>query len=385
IMVNESGQTVSKESGRLVEKTMESNYMFKLSELIDSIKDWLEHKQPLYPLKYNKMTLDLINQNKTSHDISISRDSKRLSWGIPVPNDSSQVIYIWIDALINYLTVTGYPDHVVRWPPDCQIIGKEILRFHAIYWPGLLLVLNMDLPKKLIVHGHWLKDDTKMSKSLGNVVDPLDLLSLFQCDGVRYCLLREDILTQDANFNQLKMTKYLNAELANTFGNLLNRVTSKSINVKQIYPDVPQSYIDYATKENSTIQQILEESHKLPHMVNDYYEKAQFYLGIIKIMDLLRLCNAYVQDEQPWALAKQPDQLRRLECMIYVTLECLRISGILLQPIIPSIAENLLTVLNISKNERTFEHAKSVFQDYGNRPLNIKQQIQLYKRIRIDD
>ncbi len=298
---------------------------------------------------------------------------------IKVPNDPSQIIYVWIDALINYLTVIGYPNEIIHWPPNCQIIGKEILRFHAIYWPGLLMGLNLDLPKQLVVHGHWLKDDKKMSKSLGNVIDPFDLLSKLQCDGVRYCLLREDILSQDANFNEYKMKKYLNAELANTLGNLLNRVISPSINPSKLYPS-------YSISSLST--ELIEQCKTLPSRVTEAYDSYEFYHGIIAIMDVLRTCNAYVQQEEPWLLAKssfETDQ-KRLQTLIYSTLECLRICGILLQPIIPSISKQLLDILNINPTKRTL-HDCNIQMNQQEEKLNIVKtsRISLYQRLQIAD
>lgn len=299
-----------------------------------------------------------------------------LSVIVQVPNDPSQIIYVWIDALINYLTVVDYPQNTQHWPPNCQIIGKEILRFHAIYWPALLMGLNLPLPEQLVVHGHWLKDDRKMSKSLGNVIDPLELSSKFQSDGVRYCLLREDILSQDANFNEYKMTKYLNAELANTLGNLLNRVTSSTINPHCLYP----------SWSSSLTNELIEQYSNLPSRVQTAYDNYEFYHGIIAIMNVLRACNAFIQHEQPWILAKSSrdcDQ-EHLRTIIAFTLECLRISGILLQPIVPNISRQLLNILAIDSNARTFEHCKLVNKD-DEKKLNINrtERISLYQRLPI--
>lgn len=238
--------------------------------------------------------------------------------------------------------------------------------------------LDLDLPKQLIVHGHWLKDDKKMSKSLGNVIDPLDLLAKFQCDGVRYCLLREDILSQDANFNEYKMTKYLNAELANTLGNLLNRVTSSTINPSQVYPS--------HTLSSSAATELIQECTNLPSRVITAYDSYEFYHGIIAIMDVLRLCNGYVQHEQPWILAKSKnsDDQQRLQTLIYSTFECLRICGILLQPIIPTISKQLLDVLNIDQTKRTLDNC-TMFIEHHEKKLNIKknERISLYQRLSI--
>jgi methionyl-tRNA synthetase len=241
--------------------------------------------------------------------------------------------------------------------------------------------LNLELPKQLIIHGHWLKDDKKMSKSLGNVIDPFDLLNKFQCDGVRYCLLREDILSQDANFNEYKMKKYLNAELANTLGNLLNRVTSSTINPSQIYP----SYRLHSFSSSLTTE-LIDQCTNLPSRVLTAYDSYEFYHGIIAIMDVLRVCNGYVQHEQPWLLAKSSKDIdqKRLQTLIYLTLECLRICGILLQPIIPSISKQLLDILNIDQTKRTL-HDCNIHNEHHEKRLNIikNERISLYQRLQI--
>lgn len=219
-----------------------------------------------------------------------------------------------------------------------------------------------------------------MNTNIGNVIDPFDLLTKLQCDGVRYCLLREDILSQDANFNEYKMKKYLNAELANTLGNLLNRVTSLSINPTQIYPSRPSQAFSASAKE------LVEQCINLPSRVATSYDAYEFYHGIIAIMDVLRACNGYVQHEQPWLLAKskvENDQ-QRLHELIYLTLDCIRICGILLQPIVPSITKQLLDILGIDQNNRTL-HDCNILLDNKEKKLNIvkNERISLYQRLPI--
>lgn len=207
----------------------------------------------------------------------------------------------------------------------------------------------------------------------------MDLRTTFQSDGVRYCLLREDVLSQDANFNEYKMKKYLNAELANTLGNLFNRVTSSSINPKRIYP----SSVCYSS---AVIVDLIEQLQKVARRVTDFYEIYEFYHGIIAIMDVLRTCNAYVQHEQPWLLAKSSRDIdqQRLQTLIYLTFECLRISGILLQPVVPEISQRLLDLLAVDPNERTLNDCS--FRSKSNeRPLNLKKtdRISLFQRLTI--
>ena len=206
-------------------------------------------------------------------------------------------------------------------------------------------------------------------------------MSKLQCDGVRYCLLREDILSQDANFNEYKMKKYLNAELANTLGNLLNRVTSTIVNPEHIFPSY---FSSYGVPESAI--ELIEQCQTLAFRVTEFYDIYEFYHGIIAIMDVLRLCNVYVQHEQPWQLAKltnEKDQ-QRLKTLIYVTLECLRISGILLQPIVPSISKQLLDILSIDPNMRRLDQCSFRLESKETK-LTLKRtdRISLYQRVPI--
>ena len=197
---------------------------------------------------------------------------------------------------------------------------------------------------------------------------------------MRYCLLREDILSQDANFNEYKMKKYLNAELANTLGNLLNRVTSPAINPSHTYPSYCLPFFPPSTND------LAEQCNQLAARVTPAYDSYEFYHGFIAIMDVLRTCNAYVQSEQPWLLAKSPKEIdrQRLQVLIYLTLECLRICGILLQPIIPSITKQLLDVLDIDENKRTLSDCK-ILMKHNQRKLNLKEneRLSLYQRLPI--
>ena len=146
---------------------------------------------------------------ETLPDLSVSRPSRRLHWGIPVPDDPSQTIYVWLDALVNYLTAAGYPSKMSVWPPNCHVIGKDILKFHAIYWPAFLMAAHLELPRKILCHSHWTVEGSKMSKSKGNVVDPIQLVHPYTAEGVRYFLLREAVPHSDANFSHKKMVNYL--------------------------------------------------------------------------------------------------------------------------------------------------------------------------------
>jgi len=276
--------------------------------------------------------------------------------------DAKDTVYVWLDALVNYLTVAGYTGNLPgpHWPPSVHVIGKDILKFHAVYWPAFLLALDLPLPEKLLVHSHWLVEDVKMSKSLGNVLCPLELMDSYGTDGTRYMLLREGVPHMDGNFSKSKMVHNLNLELADTLGNLLNRTCSTGVNPTQQVPAWSHQYQLFHTETSKSLIQHLE---NLSSLVDNCYDNFNFYQGIVHVMDTLRITNQFVQEEKPWELKKTDTE--RLQFVLCLALEALRISGILLQPIIPNLANVLLTKLNIPKETRTFEHTKE-FTWYSN-------------------
>ena len=289
-------------------------------------------------------------------DISVSRPSNRLHWGIPVPDDSSQTIYVWLDALVNYLTVAGYPNEMGNWPPNCHVIGKDILKFHAIYWPAFLMAADIEPPRKILCHSHWTVDDTKMSKSKGNVIDPNSLIDLYSIDGIRYFLLREAVPHSDGNFSQKKIANYLNAELSNTLGNLLNRLTSSKVNAHQAIPNIEfEMDSSYISEIGKTLISHLEE---LPKKVEMHFLDFNYYLGIDAIMETLRITNEYIQKEEPWVLKKT--DLNRLNYVLTLGLESLRVTGILLQPVVPKSSDLLLKKIGVPNSSRLWSDAESL-------------------------
>lgn len=193
-----SKKRVSIESGHPVEWSEEENYMFKLTQYQDEVIYWARHENRIVPQKFNKILLDMLYQEHLP-DLSISRPKARMSWGIPVPDDDSQNVYVWLDALTNYLTVTGYPKSMKIWPPNIHVIGKDILKFHGIYWPAFLIAAHLDPPEKLLVHSHWTVDGQKMSKSKSNVIDPMERAQIYSMEGIRYFLLREGVQHSDGS------------------------------------------------------------------------------------------------------------------------------------------------------------------------------------------
>ncbi|KRZ22800.1 Methionine--tRNA ligase, mitochondrial [Trichinella pseudospiralis] len=336
-------------NGHTVEWVVEENYLFKLSEFLPEIEHWLQTSDVIQPSQYLPF---VINQLKQLSDVSISRDRQRLSWGIPVPDDCSQTIYVWFDALVNYLTVAGYPGKLSRWPPDCHIIGKDILKFHAILWPAMLLAANFPLPKQIYCHGHWLSDGVKMSKSLGNVVDPTFEAQQLTCQGLRYFLLRQGVPTSDGNYSTPLAISVLNDELANSIGNLINRTTSSRLLRSDHFTDFDETVIN-----GPSIQQgpdLMTDLDNLPIIVGQQYDNMQFSNGINCIMTVVKKANAFVQHFSPWHLVKDKNANSLLDTVLHLAHQTLRTCGILLKPVVPDIADQMLNRLSVSSDESNY-------------------------------
>ncbi|XP_071950249.1 methionine--tRNA ligase, mitochondrial-like [Antedon mediterranea] len=383
---------LSVESGHPVHWTTEHNYMFRLSQFESKLLEWIENnKRAIYPSMFADIVREWIKAGL--QDLSVSRQRNRLQWGIQVPNDPSQTIYVWLDALVNYLTVSGYPDKLVSWPAT-HIIGKDILKFHAIYWPAFLMAAGMEPPASIVCHSHWTRDGSKMSKSIGNVVDPNECVKKLTCDGFRFCLLREDLLHSDGDYKEEKIAAILNAELADTFGNLLSRVTARSLNPDQTFPefhtDLFPIHPDGSCRSRATKEdyELLEKLEHLPELVDKYYQDFKPYKSIEAIMSCLRLTNAFIQQHEPWTLVKNPTDENRawLDTVIHVAMDSLRICSLLLQPIIPIFCNRLLTRLGVLQTERTNKHLKMFRTQLGNqhslRKLGTNDNV-MFKKIKI--
>lgn len=334
----------------------EENYMFRLSDVGTRVHDWLSVHKPLVPDKFNDEAIKMLDRSGMA-DISISRPKERLKWGIEVPGDPSQTIYVWLDALTNYLTIAGYPCDAVelkRWPIDCQVIGKDIIKFHAIYWPAFLIALSLPLPRKLICHSHWLLDSLKMSKSRGNVVDPLNENQILSAEGLRYYLLRSSTPKHDTDYSRTQAVRKINAELADTYGNLLSRSCAPAINPKRI---IPTKLLDVTDPK---IIEIKERLGDIASICERHYECADFYKAIDEIMSILRLNNSLYQSTEPWKLVKKIDSSEQSFKDYFnlqaITFESLRICSILLQPIIPNLTKLSLDRMNVS--DRSWHHAR---------------------------
>ncbi|XP_076005061.1 methionine--tRNA ligase, mitochondrial isoform X2 [Genypterus blacodes] len=352
---------VSLESGHKVEWMKEENYMFRLSEFRPRLLDWLrENPRAVQPERFYQAVL--LELQEDLPDLSVSRQRSRLQWGIPVPDDPEQTIYVWLDALVNYLTVAGYPDQHDRWWNVAHhVVGKDILKFHAIYWPSFLLGAGLPLPQVIHVHSHFTVEGKKMSKSLGNVVDPIERSLTLTTDGMRYFLLRQGVPDSDCDYKDDKVVKLLNAELADSLGGLLNRCTAPSLNPAQVYPHFcPHSFPSeqgVGSKGRAVIEDyhMLDAVRSLPGVVEQHYESLHTYKALEAICACVRQTNGFIARHKPWKLnGKDTEDQRWLDTIFHVSLECLRIYGTLLQPVVPEISNKLLSRLGVLPSERSW-------------------------------
>lgn len=352
---------VSLESGHPVSWTKEENYIFRLSQFREPLQRWLRgDPQAITPEPFHRAVLQWLEEELP--DLSVSRKSSHLHWGIPVPGDDSQTIYVWLDALVNYLTVIGYPNAEFKswWPTTSHIIGKDILKFHAIYWPALLLGAGMSPPHRIYVHSHWTVCGQKMSKSLGNVVDPRTCLDRYTVDGFRYFLLRQGVPNWDCDYYDEKVVKLLDSELADALGGLLNRCTAQRINPSGTYPvfctacfPSEAGLVGPSVRAQAEDYALVNAVAALPRQVADHYENFQIYKALEAVSSCVRQTNGFVQRHAPWKLSwESPVDAPWLGTVLHVALECLRVFGTLLQPVTPSLADKLLSRLGVSATER---------------------------------
>ena len=337
--------------GREVVDSKEEAYFLRLSKYQDKLMEYYEQNPDF--IKPESRKNEMINNflKPGLSDLCVSRSS--FKWGVPVPFDEGHVIYVWIDALSNYITGIGYdPDgsseqYNKLWPADLHVIGKDIVRFHTIYWPIILMALGLPLPKQVLGHPWVLVGEDKMSKSKGNVIYADDLAKRFGIDAVRYYLLSEIPFTQDGTITYESFITKFNADLANTLGNLVNRsiaMTNKyfggTVKAGEITEDCDKDLI--ATAEET---------------IKSYYAKMDSYHNADAcetVMNLAKRCNKYIDETTPWALAKDEANKPRLEAVLYNLLECIRLLGIMLSPIIPDSCNSIKTQLNCNNTELKF-------------------------------
>ncbi|KAH8195945.1 hypothetical protein TruAng_009894 [Truncatella angustata] len=360
------------ETGNAVEWTEEKNYHFRMTALKDRLLEFYrENPEWVTPASRMREVVAWVENNL--EDLSISRPVSRLQWGIPVPDDPSQTIYVWVDALINYITYAGYPnwtpgsEHLGGWPADVQVIGKDIVRFHCIYWPALLMALDLPLPKRILTHGHWLMDARKMSKSVGNVVNPFFAIDRWGVDTMRYFLIYSAAMESDSNYsNEYIVDKYKKG-LQGSLGNFLNRVTrSKKWNVREAIEHMQSQDVRRAALSTVNEPEIaklvndqLQYLHALAGTVTDDFEAGSPKSALHKIMEFLFESNRYITSTAPWNLAGKGDSHKlHLQGVVYLAAESIRISGILLQPFIPGKAAEVLDRLGVDPASRTLAYAR---------------------------
>ena len=330
------------ESGefRDIKQLKEKNYFFKMSKyqqaLIDHIKSNPKFIQPDH--RKNEI-LGFLRQ--PLNDLCISRPKSRLNWGIELPFDSNYVTYVWFDALINYITAPGYGSNEESfnkwWPASYHLIGKDILTTHAVYWPTMLMSVGIELPKTIFAHGWWLMGESKMSKSLGNVINPMDLIDDYGVDPVRYYLMREMVLGQDSSFTMESFIQRYNSDLANDFGNLLSRVST--LMKKNYNGKIPEPG-DFTEAEAV----IKSNGESLGEVVKEKIEGMRLNEAIEEIMQYIRSVNKYMENNAPWKLVK--DDKDAAGRVLYTAGEALRIGAVLLSPVMPNRTAILLDVLN---------------------------------------
>ncbi len=324
----------------------EQNYFFRMSryqqQLIDHIK---ENPEFITPERYRNEVLSFLSE--PLEDLCISRPKTRLTWGIELPFDDKYVTYVWFDALINYLTGLGYPDgekFKEFWSVAEHVIAKDILKPHAIYWPTMLMAMGVPLYEKLHVHGYWNVDDTKMSKSIGNVVRPGDLVEEYGIDALRYFVLREMSFGLDSSFGSEAIIARQNADLANDLGNLFSRSTAMVYKYRDGL--VPQ-FLGVADEDSAFVASV--QSMLVDYQ--QYMEQFRFHLALKAVWELVSVANKYIVSNAPWVLAKEPDSAKRLDSVLFNLLECLRILALVLQPVMPGAAAKMIEGLGLTAGD----------------------------------
>ena len=362
---------------RPVETVAEEAYFFKISKYADRLLKYIdENPDFIQPVSRRNEMINFIKQGL--EDLCVSRTS--FDWGIPVPIDDKHVIYVWFDALTNYLTPIGFLDDKEKfakfWPADLHLVGKEIVRFHTIIWPIILMALDLPLPKQVYGHGWLIVEGDKMSKSKGNVVDPVQLIEEFGSDAIRYFLLREINLGQDGNFSRDALITRINADLANDLGNLLHRTLNMITKFQNGIVEAPEGR---STVDESLISDAMT-------AVKDYsegMEKMELSQTIKKVWAFISRANKYIDETAPWALAKDPEKKQELANVMYNLAESLRLISVMISPFMPDTAPKIWKQLGLGDD---FAAAKlNDIREWGGikSGMHIGEAAQLFPRIEV--
>jgi methionyl-tRNA synthetase len=340
-IIEQDGKKISKDSGSKVEWVEEESFFFKLSAWSNKLLDhYKKNKDFILPTSRRNEVISFVE--KGLKDLSISRTS--FSWGIPVPKNNKHVIYVWLDALTNYISALNFPNtedkkYKAFWPADVHVIGKDILRFHTVFWPAFLLAAKLPLPKRVFGHGWILSDDKKMSKSLGNILDPIEIIDKYGIDQLRYYLVKEVSLGNDGSISLENLKNCINNDLANNYGNLCQRVFS--FIKKNCDNKIPLSL-----KLNDSDKKLLNDlKNSLPKLIT-LMNKQELNEYIKIVVSFSFDANKYFNDSEPWAVKKKDPE--RMKAILFTIVEQIKNISILLNPIIPSATKKILSMINVS-------------------------------------
>lgn len=346
----ENGTRVEKELKTPVIWNEEESYFFRLSKYQDKLlKYYDEHPEFIKPQERFNEIYSFVKSGLK--DLSISRTS--FNWGIKVPNDDKHIMYVWVDALTNYLTAVNFPNINNFWAADLHVIGKDIIRFHAVYWVAFLMSAKIEIPKKIFAHGFLLNKGEKMSKSVGNVISPFELINKFGLDQIRYFFMREVPFGQDGSYNDETIINRINSDLANDLGNLVNRCLT--LIAKNFDNKIPAQF-ELTEQDNM----LFSNTEKIFATLESFMNNQQIDRCLKAIFTIISLTNRYFANEEPWVLKNTNPE--RFSTVLYNTLEILRKIAIILQAFLPDSANKLLNMLAINENERSFMHINNILK-----------------------